>query len=285
VQPSLPIVVEVTTPTGGACDCGPKFGEQQSVVITGDAYSSTFNNPQNGQAVPGFWGYLLTLHETINTFTGQVSGGWPTDWWADHRSPFPNAMDEQVMKFIGTQQNNQTLINAAAAQHERFADPSISGFDSEVAMFDNFFNQFGGFPAYSKFFQLVEQDKISWPSVSQDPNFTGDDDYSALLSEYVAAYLSLGFGTTSDQTVAFANDGVGTLDTTETPYTMTSSAVLGIGNAHCSIRAASGAGVNVSSQLAQLQSGNFQNAMVSGGTQATCPSECSWTGSACVAKW
>jgi hypothetical protein len=285
VQPSLPIVVEVTTPTGGACDCGPKFGEQQSVVITGDAYSNTFNNPQNNQAVPGFWGYLLTLHETINAFTGSVSGGWPTDWWADHRSPFPNAMDEQVMKYIGTEQNNQTLLNAAQAQHERFADPGISGYDSEVAMFDNFFNQYGGFKAYSKFFQLVEKDKLSWPSVSQDSSYTGDNDYSALLSEYVAAYLSMAFNTTSDLTSTFASAGVGTLDTTEPSYTLNSSAVLGVGNAHCSISAASGAGVNVNSQLSQLQSGNYQKAIASGGTQAACPSECSWSGGKCVAKW
>ena len=285
LQPSLPIAVEVTTPTGGACDCGPAFGEQQSVVITGDAYANTFNNPQNNQAVPGFWGYLLTLHETINAFTGAVSGGWPTDWWADHRSPFPNAMDEQVMKYIGTQQNNQTLLNAAQAQHERFADPSISGYDSQVAMFDNFFNQYGGFTAYSKFFQLVEKDQLTWSSVSQDSSYTGDNDYSALLSEYVAAYLSMAFNTTSDLTSTFTSAGVGTLDTTEPSYTMSSSAVLGVGNAHCSIRAASGAGVNVSSQLSQLQNGNYQNATASGGTQATCPSECSWSGSRCVAKW
>lgn len=25
----------------------------------------------------------------VNLFTGQVvSGGWPVDWWANHRSPF-----------------------------------------------------------------------------------------------------------------------------------------------------------------------------------------------------
>ncbi|MGA2890811.1 MAG: hypothetical protein ABSE51_22545 [Terracidiphilus sp.] len=285
LQPSLPIVVEVTTPTGGACDCGPKFGEQQSVVITGDAYSDTFNNPQNNQAVPGFWGYLLTLHETINAFTGTVSGGWPTDWWADHRSPFPNAMDEHVMKYIGTQQNNQTLLNAAQAQHERFADPSISGYDSEVAMFDNFFNQYGGFTAYSKFFQLVEEDKLSWPSVSQDSSDTGDNNYSTLLSEYVAAYLSMAFGTTSDLTSTFTGAGVGTLDTTEPSYTMSSAAVLGVANAHCSIRSASGAGISVTSQLSQLQGGNYQNAVASGGEQSTCPSECSWNGSQCAAKW
>jgi hypothetical protein len=276
-QPTLPIVVEVTTPTGGACDCGPRFGSSQSVIITGDAYSNSFSNPQNGQAVPGFWGYLLTLHETINVWTGVVSAGWPTDWWADHRSPFPNSMDELIMHKIGTDQSNQTLLNAAATQHERFADPSISGYDGEVALFDNFFNQYGGFPTFSNFFKLIEGDGLQWGNVSANP--------SPLLSEYVMAYLSLAFGTTTDLTPTFVNAGVGTLDTTIAAYTVDSNAVRGVANAHCSIRAAAGAGVNVSSQLSQLQSGNYSGAMASGGTQSTCPAECRWSGSQCVAKW
>jgi hypothetical protein len=63
----LPIAVEVWWPDGGACSCGAKFGEQDSVGVTGDAFVNTFANPQSGKVIPGFWGYLLSLHETVNT--------------------------------------------------------------------------------------------------------------------------------------------------------------------------------------------------------------------------
>jgi hypothetical protein len=284
----LPLVIEATWPDGSACACGPKFGGQVRVALTGDAFSNTFTNPQNNQSIPGFWGYLLPMHETVNTLTGQIGGGgWPTDWWADHRSPFPNAMDEQIMRYIGTNQNNQTVLNAASAQHERFADPKQSGFDSEIAMFDNFFSRFGGFPTFARFFSLVRNDGIQWVPVAQDPTYTPDNNTSPLLSEYVIAYLSLAFGTTSDLTQKFINAGVGKLDKTITPYKVSTAAVKGIANAHCSIRAAAAAGVSVSASLAALQKGNYKNAIATGGTSSSCPSECSWatTSRRCVAKW
>lgn len=284
----LPIVVEVTTPTpgGAVCDCGPRFGVPEAIRITGDAFSNTFTNPLSIQSIPGFWGYLLTLHETINAFTGQVGGGgWPTDWWADQRSPFPNALDEQIMRYLGTKQNNQTLQNAASAQHERFGDPSQSGYDTEVGMFNNFFNQFGGFSAYSSFFNLVHNDGLQWVPVGQDPTYTPDNNHSPLLSEYVIAYLSLAFGTISDLTQTFAKAGVGTLDTKITSYTLSSAAVRSIANAHCSIRAAAAAHINVTVPLAALQKGNYQNAMATGGTSSSCPSECLWVSNQCVAPW
>lgn len=282
----FPVLFEVTWPDGSACDCGAKFGEPTSVVITGDAFQNPFTNPQNGQNVPGFWGYLFPMHEMVNNTTGQIGGGgWPTDWWADHRSPFPNAMDEQIMKSVGGSKNNQTLLNAAAAQHERFADSSQGTYDSEVAMFDGFFNQYGGFPTLSKFFSLVQTDGLQWVPVAQDPNYTPDNNTSPLLSEYVIAYLSLAFGTRTDLTQTFVNAGIGTKDTAITAYTISSAAVLAIGNAHCSIRAAAAAHVNVSLPLAALQKGNYQNAMATGGTRSSCPSECAWTSNACVAKW
>jgi hypothetical protein len=272
-------------PDGGACSCGAKFGEQDSVGVTGDAFVNTFANPQSGQVIPGFWGYLLSLHETVNTLTGQIGGGWPTDWWADHRSPFPNMMDEQVLSYLGTKYGNQTLKNAAGAQHERFADPTQSSYDSEVAMFDNLFSSYGGFAAFSKFFGLVTKDGLQWVPVSQDPTYTPDNNQSALLSEYVIAYLALSFGTTSDITPTFTNAGVGTKDTKIQNYSVSPAAVKAIASAHCSIAAAAGANVNVAAQLSALQQGNYQNATAAGGTKTTCPSECAWSANQCVAKW
>src|SRR5579862_848503 len=94
--------------TGGAqtpTDCGT-FGNS----VTYDAFTGSAYNAQY------FWGYLLSLHEAINQWTGLASGGWPTDWWADHVSAFPNLMDFHIMNLIGTTNNDNNLLTAAAAQ-------------------------------------------------------------------------------------------------------------------------------------------------------------------------
>lgn len=287
----LPFVVEITTPSKGACACGPRFGKKRSIIITGSAFTGheggsfpgLFVNPQTKQTIPGFYGYLLTLHETLNAFTGKIGGGgWPTDWWADHRSPFPNAMDEQVMRYIGNAQNNQTLKDAAEAQHVRFAHPDQKSYDRQVVMFDNLFDQFGGFDGLSRFFHLVDEDGIRWPVVGRDPTFSGDDNHSEQLSEYVIAYLSLAFDTKKDLTPVFVEYGVGTDDKKIPPYKLNPAAVKAIADAHCSIHAAAAAGLP---QLQKLQQGDYQHALASGGTSRSCPSECSWAKDRCVAKW
>jgi hypothetical protein len=298
--PNQPFIIEVKTPFGGAstgCDFGDGF---YCNSVTGDAYYNPFNDPVTDAVITGFWGYLLTLHEAINVYTGLVSGGWPTDWWADDRSPFPNAFDYEIMQAIGTAQNDNNLLLSATAQKNRFDNQSQnpSGYDAEVAMFINFWTQFctgspcSGFPAYSNAFKLVIEDGISWPNVAADSNYSGDNDYSAQLSEYVIAYLQMGFGTTTDLTQTFVNAGVGSAANSQgcstclpPTYTVDPTAVLGVAAAHCSIQAAKGAGQPYSQQLTNLQSGNWQDAIASGGTQATCPSECTWEASQCVPKW
>jgi hypothetical protein len=204
------------------------------------------------------------------------------------------------MEAIGTAQNNQTLLLSATAQKNRFDNQSQdpSGYDPEVAMFINFWTQFcqgspcSGFPADSNAFKFVIEDGISWPNVSEDTSYSGDNDYSAQLSEYVIAYLQMGFATTTDQTQTFVNAGVGSEAnsqgcTTCLPptYTVDPAVVWDVAAAHCSIQAAKGAGVDVTTQLADLQSGNYQNAIATGGTEASCPSECAWSGPQCVPLW
>ena len=296
--PNTQFVFEITVPTGGASTgCGFSSlgnGGQFCDTVTGDAFTNVYNDSGSGNSVPGFFGYLLTLHESINVFTGLVSSGWPTDWWADHRSPFPNAMDAEFMQSIAnnnsllTPATKQALLNSATAQFNRFTNTSnpTGEFDSEVVMFVNFFNQFGGFNAYANAFNFaVNQDGLRWPSVSKDPNFTGDDDFSENLSEYVIAYLQLGFGATSNLTSTFSSAGVGTKDTSIPSYTINANNVKTIAAAHCSIRAAANTGINVTAQLSALQMGNFQNATATGGTQASCPSECAFINNKCTTKF
>jgi hypothetical protein len=303
--PNTQFVFEITVPTGGAgTGCGfSTLGNGGSFcdTVTGDAFTNVFSDPVSHAPIPGFFGFLLSLHESVNVFTGLASIGWPTDWWADHRSPFPNTMDLEFMQSIANNNSSlsstvkQELLASATAQSERFIDPAnpTGEHDNEVVLFNNIFNNqvfnnpnIVGFTGYANMVNLaINQDGLQWPSVSQDKNFTGDDNFSENLAEYVIAYLHLGFQSTTNQTAAFTSAGVGTLDTSIPPYSVNPANVQAIASAHCSIRAAANAGVNVSAQLAALQAGNFQNATATGGTQASCPSECTFTANKCVAKF
>jgi hypothetical protein len=272
-----PFLVQITSPTGGACACvDPKLGANVGVTVTGDAYPNGYTS-ESGISVPGFWGYLLTLHEFINVWTGEMTSGWPTDWWADHRSPFPNAMDEEVFRDLGARQGNSVLTNAATAQHERYTG---SERDPEVLMFLGFFDRFGGFPAYNKVFSLVRADGLRWDSL-------GVANPSPLRSEYVIAYLQLGLRTTTDLTQSeFVAAGVSHGTSQDAPYVVSPTNVGDIADAHCSIVAARAAGTNVTSNLTKLRSGDFRGAKVPNAPCGGCPSECRCSASSvCVAPW
>jgi len=183
------------------------------------------------------------------------------------------------------------LLNAAEVQHWRFSVPGQKKYDPLVAMYVDFFNRYGGFPAYSHFFKMVQDDQIQWLKVSGDRKHKGDSNYSAQLAEYVIAYLSMAFGTESDLTSTFVNAGVGKLTavkkdgTVISPYTVDPGAVQTIANAHCSIADAKAAGASYASELANLQRGDFVHAIASHGTLPNCPRECAWRNNKCVAKW
>ena len=285
----LPFTYEATVPTGGA-HTGSDFGFGDTV--TGDAFWNdyTYQNAKGKTVdVPGFWGYLLSLHEAINDWTGEITSNWPTDWWADHRSPFPNSMDYHVMEVIGTSEGNQTVLDAADAQHRRFGVAGQPEYDSEVAMFDSFYDRFGGFTPFANTFALIQADQMEWSQVAPNP--------SALLSEYVIAYLQLGMRTTSDLTQSdFVAAGVGTKDTTIASYAVSSKVVKSVGDAHCSIAGArSDPAVSqntLDAALDKLRHGNYAQAFVTSRSCKTtpksqAPAECSCSGAtlAWVAPW
>lgn len=285
----LPFVFQANEPNGWA-STGSDFGLGDQV--TGDAFWNDYTYRDasgNIVDVPGFWGYLLSLHEAINVWTGEITGNWPTDWWADHRSPFPNSMDYHIMKVIGEKENNPTVLAAADAQHRRFGIKGLNEYDSEVAMFDSFYDRFGGFDAFSRTFRLIQDDKMQWSDVAPNP--------SPLLSEYVIAYLQLGFKTKTDLTKSdFVAAGVGTKDTTIPPYTVSPNHVKSIGDAHCSIAGArtdpNVSQSKINTALDHLRHGDFSQAFV---TSRSCkqtppdqaPAECSCNGSSLkwVASW
>jgi hypothetical protein len=279
----LPFTYQVKAPFGGA-HTGSDFGLGDTV--TGDAFYNDYRDPVSHVNVPGFYGYLLTLHEAINVWTGTVSSGWPTDWWADHRSPFPNSMDYHVMQTAGTADNDAALLAAAKAQHEEFGIPGVARYDTEVAMFDDLFDKYGGFEGLQRIFKLIEADGAHWDDLGDNP--------SALRSHYVIAYLQLGLGTTTDLTAStFTAAGVGKLDDSIS-YTPDPGVVGDIADAHCSIAAATHdpaiAKGTIDAALDKLRHGDYAAAKVaSKACQKTddCPAECGCDGQShqCVARW
>jgi len=257
---------------------GTHFGLGVAVDDTwvGDAFS----DPVTLQDIPSFWGYLLLLHESINIFTGLVSANWPTDWWADHRSPFPNFYDAALLHDIGIALGNQTLVKAGRAQLRRFTVAGGADYDSEVPIFQELYVRYDGDAAFIRTFELMKQDGIQWSDVSPNP--------SELLTEYVIAYLHLGSQAKTDLTQSlFVEKGVGSLDTKIAHYEVSSDVVRAVATAHCSIRAAAKAGKKVSAELQALRTGQYRDAVASGGSQSGCPTECSWSSaeSRCVASF
>jgi hypothetical protein len=273
---------------GNNCKPGQSTGYAQTPTSCG-----TFGNAVTYDAFTGnaydtqyFWGYLLSLHEAINQWTGLASGGWPTDWWADHQSAFPNLMDFHIMNLVGTNTQDQNLLTGAAAQKTRFypggdsADPKVVALDNVYRMMPDM----NGLAGFSKVFSLATDDKISWGNVGPNP--------SQKLSEYVIAYMALVVGKAGGQVLKTvqgpsANGGGnicdGTSDGQGDPTYMCSEAdVDAIATAHCAL-AANGRPTSDSTAYGM---GNFDSVTM-GPCGANCPAECGCDTSTmnCVAPW
>ena len=125
-----------------------------------------FSNSENG--IKGYWAYVLITHEMVNLFTGQVvSGGWPLDWWANHRSPFPLMTAVQI---------EYSLIPKVAIHHnEQTKDPFVKMF---VQLKERY-----GWHLFRNAFKTAIDDKIRWDKLGPNPGF--------LLTNYVCAYLQM----------------------------------------------------------------------------------------------
>ncbi len=133
----------------------------------GCSYDAFFGSA-NG--IKAYWAHILITHEMVNLFTGQiVSGGWPVDWWANHRSPFPLMTAVQI---------EYALVPQMAVFHERQGRE-----DPLVGMFLQLKDQFG-WAMFRKAFRAAIDDGIKWDALGGNP--------SALRTAYVAAYLQIG---------------------------------------------------------------------------------------------
>jgi hypothetical protein len=88
--------------------------------------------------------YGILAHELCNLFTGErVSSGWPTGWWANHRSPFPTMIA------------NQAIRKSVPEYYRRWGDYN----DPLVVMFERFYNQYPGI--FPKMFQKMSELKVN----------------------------------------------------------------------------------------------------------------------------
>jgi hypothetical protein len=155
--------------TGGAFAAGD-IGEVHAVTGKpspgiGVSYDA-FYNEANG--IKGYWGYVLVTHEMVNLLTGQiVSGGWPVDWWADHRSPFP------MMTAVQTE---YALVPNVGVFHAQ----QLNGPHGQ--MFVHLKDQYG-WALFRRAFSMAIHDKMNWDNIGLNP--------SALRTNYVCAYLQM----------------------------------------------------------------------------------------------
>jgi hypothetical protein len=278
-----PFYIVVNQPNGGASTPTP-YGP--GINITGDAFYNT------AYGIRGFYGYVLVTHEFVNQWTGLMGGsGWPTDWWANHRSPFPNAMDPLIMAQLKQPQ-------AASAQAARFL-PGGDSADAQVPMFTALLRDYGGFGLVRRLTDLLHGDAMQWGGLADPPDYTRSTQFisgnpSALRSHYVAAYLSL--AARADVTPRLNAAGVGKAPPNWPangpafkPYALDPARVANIANAHCGLNAARAQGTDISAALKALQRGNsaaVAPAVTGASCGAGCPQECgcSSTG-ACVVPW
>ena len=155
--------------TGGGFAAGD-IGEVRAVTgkpTTGIGVSyDAFFNEANG--VKGYWGYVLIAHEMVNLFTAQiVSGGWPEDWWANHKSPFPLMTAVQI---------EYALVPQVAIHHAKQQENPLG------RMFLRLKDQFG-WALFRRAFAAAIEDGIQWDRFGANP--------SALRTNMVCAYLQL----------------------------------------------------------------------------------------------
>jgi hypothetical protein len=138
--------------------------ESPGIGCSYDAFFGTANG------IKAYWAHILITHEMVNLFTGAVvSGGWPVDWWANHRSPFPLMTAVEI---------EYALVPQMAVFHERQGRE-----DPLVGMFMHLKDQFG-WAMFRKAFRAAVDDGIRWDSFGANP--------SPLRTAYVAAYLQIG---------------------------------------------------------------------------------------------
>ena len=313
-----------STANAGLAHTGSSFGLGE--FLSADTVITASNAP-DGTIVMAAWAYIFMVQECVNDYTVIIGGGWPTDWWADHRSPFPTAVNWNILNELGT---GDIYTIECDYNHGPPSPDFVQGFgvvyDTQASMFDSLRASAGGWNGFANAFAYLHGDKMILNELKDPPLFTTQTQFvsgnpSALLTDYVIAYLSLGFQKDLYATIVTQN-GVGErpsiyINGTLTScwninggcdtgageamwpgYTPSDTEIRSVATAHCALAAASTASLAgrassqaVASGYAALRVGNYASALTSttgGNSQllaSDCPSECKPNGSSCGAPW
>jgi hypothetical protein len=120
----------------------------------------------------------ILAHELVNLFACHYggAGGFPSDWWSNGRSPFPEYVSCLVMEELGYKE-------AAAYRRE------IQQGEPDHDLFWKLHEQFG-FKLFARFFALVRADGIDLGCVGEHWPYPDE-----ARSAYTMAYLSIAAGT------------------------------------------------------------------------------------------
>jgi hypothetical protein len=125
-----------------------------------------------GDFVQNRWCLVISAQELVNLFTGSICSGWPTDWWANHRSPFPIMVAVEVVRDLGYLQE----ANDYDAEFEK--DPLYMWHKKVKTTF--------GWNLYRKMFTAMREDGIQLDRIGSNP--------SRIRTNYVLAYMGIGAG-------------------------------------------------------------------------------------------
>lgn len=118
------------------------------------------------------WCLVISAQELVNLFTGSICSGWPTDWWANHRSPFPIMVAVEVVRDLGYLQE----ANEHDAEFEK--DPLYVWHKKVKGTL--------GWSLYRKMFSAMREDGVQLDRIGSNP--------SRIRTNYVLAYMGIGAG-------------------------------------------------------------------------------------------
>jgi hypothetical protein len=218
-SPIVPVEIHVTDDW--------RYGAWSSFGKLGFSYAMLVSDADVAPSwIPGLyrpvneWTYSLIVHEMTNVFTGSVTSDWPTDWWADDRSPFPAMVNVKVLEAMG--QENFAILQDASLR----PDPLYQMFKTLQETY--------GWGMFQRAFSMMQLDGIELSQIDVGLN------PSPLKSLYVAYYLSEGAGAdlSGQLNAAFASANP------PITYTIDSTEISGIRNARNMIYEAQNAILN-----------------------------------------
>ena len=120
----------------------------------------------------------IVTHELVNLMTAHYAGGggFPSDWWSDGRSPFPEYASCVVMAALG---------DTADAQWRR----DVSRDKPDHELFWALHDRYGGFDVFARFLKLLRDDGVVLGDIGKP--WPAPD---ATRSLYAATYLSIAAG-------------------------------------------------------------------------------------------